>query len=378
MSYLDTIKSKLDEQLTTAEEFLSREGFDPSDPAYVALTADIEVQQRSYERAVEVNKVRASANALAGIISHAVAAGNERATVEQDTASLGELFTRSQQFAEYPGRGTSQRVEVNTRALPHTLGSMGAALPDSPKMVLPSVYGPAPLLDLIPTVSVSQNSLEIITWAKKAGGPAVVAEGAAKPSVEYEPTPATVTLDTIAVYTQLTRQLMEDAPAVRGMIDTEMVADVARKLEAESAAALAAAALPAVTGEDLLKAIRAGIGTVQAAGFIPNAVLLNPADWADLDIAVFGSTLLGPSVGSQFWGLRPVASVAQPAGTATVGDFMAGTMRLSRSGISLYLTDSHADTFTKNIFTLLAETRSKTVIKRPAAFAECSKDVVTP
>jgi HK97 family phage major capsid protein len=373
MSYLDTIKTSLDEKIDAAEEYLGRDGFDPTDPGYVALTGELETLQRSYERAVEVNNTRAAANRLAGTIAHATTVAKQREQATEDTATLGELFTRSQQFAEYPGRGTSQRVELSTRALPLTLTGMAGGLPDKPKMVLPNVYGPAPLLDLIPTVSVAQNSLEIITWAKTAGGSAVVPEGTAKPSIEWAPTPATVTLDTIAVYTQLTRQLMEDAPAVRDMIDTELQADVARKLESEAAAALAAATLPTASGKDLLSAIRAGVGTVQAAGFMPSVVLLNPADWADLDITVLGSTLLGPSVGSQFWGLRPVASVAQPAGTATVGDFTAGAMRLARNGISLYLTDSHADTFTKNIFTLLAETRSKTVVKRPAAFVECAK-----
>ena len=70
--------------------------------------------------------------------------------------------------------------------------------------------------------------------------------------------------------------------------------------------AAAAATIPDVTDADLLAAIRVGIGTVQAAGYAPNAVLLNPADWADLDIAVMGATLARPDGRQTFWGLRPI------------------------------------------------------------------------
>lgn len=286
--------------------------------------------------------------------------------------SWGEMFTRSGQFADYRGRGTSGRVNIETRALPMSLSTSAPAI-SKQKITLENVEGPAPLLGLIPVVTVSSNGFDVVTWSKTAGGAAVVPEGTAKPSAEWAPVSSPITLDTVAVHTQMTRQLIEDEPAVRSKIDTELRREVLRALEAQSAAQLVAATLPTAAGATLLEAIRVGVGTVQAAGFSPSAVLLNPADWATLDITVMGSTLIGPSVGSQFWGLRPVASIAQPAGTATVGDFTAGTERYSRSGVSLYITDSHASTFLSNVFTLLAETRSKTVVSRPAALCECTK-----
>jgi len=374
MSYLDTIKSQLDEKLDAADEYLGREGFDPADPGYVALTAELDTLKRSYERAVEVNNTRAAANSLAGTIAHSAARQQQRSTEQpQAQDSLGTLFTRSDEFAGYPGRGTSSRVTLE-RSLPMGIGTVGDGIPGPAQVLLPKVEGPAPLLGLIPTVQVSTNSVEIVTW-EQTGTAGIVPEGQMKPPVEWSPTITPVTLDTIAAYTQLTRQLIEDAPAVRSLIDGELRMSVTRKLESEAAVALAAATLPTVDQDTLLKAIRVGIGTVQAEGFQPNVVLLNPLDWAELDISVLGSTLLGPSMGSQFWALRPVASIAQPVGTATVGDFSAGSVRYTRTGVSLYLTDSHGDTFLRNVFTLLAEARAKTVVLRPAAFAECT---VTP
>ncbi len=373
MSYLDTIRTQLDEKIATAEEFLQRDGFDPADPAYVELTGEIDTLKRSYDRAVDIHNTRQAAVKLGDSIMRGESRQRaaDSAPVEAE-ASMGELFTRSEVFQTYPGRGTSSRLEINERALPMGIGSVSDGIPAPQRITLGSVEGPAPLLGLIPSVQVSSNAVEVITWSKVAGGADKVAEGAPKPSAEWAPTNVPVTLDTIAVYTQMTRQMIEDAPAVRSTIDQELRAEVLRKLEAEAAGAIGGATLPTAQGEDLLKAIRAGIGVVQAEGFTPNVVLLNPADWASLDVSVLGQTLLGPSVQSQYWGLRPVASVAQPAGTAVVGDFSAGAARYTRTGVSLYITDSHADTFTKNVFTILAEARASTVVTRAAAFAECS------
>jgi len=321
----------------------------------------------------ELRRFKGFADAVGSFTKLDDAAAEKRETraVEESNLSWGEQFIRSAAFTEYRGRGTSGRVTIETRALPLTLTSMAPAISRTKRLVEDAEF-PAPLLDLIPTITVNSNGFDVVRFAKVAGGAAIVAEGAAKPSVEYAPNLAPITLDTIAAYTQYSRQLSEDEPAIVSRINSELQREIARKLESESAAALAGATLPAVTGATLLEAVRVGIGTVQSEGYRPNAVLLNPADWAAMDIAVMGVTLLGPSVGSQFWGLRPVASIAQPAGTATVGDFTAGVERYSRSGISLYQTDSHADTFTLNVLTILAETRSKTVVVHPDAFAEAA------
>ena len=115
-----------------------------------------------------------------------------------------------------------------------------------------------------------------------------------------------------------------------------------------------------------------GVGTVQANGYDPNAVILNPADWAALDIAVMGGTLNGPTVGTNFWGLTPIASTIQAAGTALVGDFKSGVTWFDRNVSSVFISDSHADLFIRNTLVILAETRGKAAVVEPLALAECS------
>ena len=62
----------------------------------------------------------------------------------------------------------------------------------------------------------------------------------------------------------------------------------------------------------LLAAIRVGIGKVEAAGFNPNAVALNPADYAALDVAVMNVANAVPTSQNTFWGMRPVAAGGDP------------------------------------------------------------------
>jgi HK97 family phage major capsid protein len=212
-----------------------------------------------------------------------------------------------------------------------------------------------------------------VTYPAAAPLAGVVAEGEAKPEATLTATVTPYSLETIAHWVQATRQLLEDSAAVRSFIESSLRRGVLDKIEATIAAAIGAATLPTATGADLISAIRVGVADVEDAGYTPNAIVLNPQDYAALDIAVMGGTLLGPTVRPSYWGLPVVASSAQTAGTALVGDFTAGVQLLQRTGVSLYISDSHASTFTSNIFTLLAEARVKAIVGQPSAVVECSK-----
>lgn len=378
---LDKIRAERDDARNAAIALAEAEDFNPEDPTFLDLQTRADTLDKRASTLAELVGQREAADAADGRLARI----QQRAatTQPQTRESWGEAFVRSDVFGGYAGRGTSARLfvagEPQERALPTGIADLVAAgfKGGTLSVDTSSPTPPTPLLDVMTTITVSTNAIEYVAWKKIAGGATKVAEKSAKPSAEYAPTVTPDTLDMIAVYTQLTRQLIEDQAAVRSYIDGALRADVLREEEEEAAAALVAATLPAVSvpsgaGVTLLNSIRVGIGTVQGAGYNPNAVLLNPADYADLDIAVMGATVAGPQIGASFWGLRPVAAASQPAGTATVGDFRAGANHFVRSGVALYVTDSHADTFLSNVFTILAERRSKTAIVRPAAFAECT------
>lgn len=377
MSALDKIRKALADTIDQAESMTTRDDFDPEDPGYLALRSEADRLERSYREMATWQERKAASNEVGAALQSAASrqAASQVQTRAEHPASMGEQFIRSDVFTNYPGRGTTSRLEVLTRALPASLSDFADVLPQAPVRDITPPSGATPLLEVVPTIPVSQNSVDTVVWELVAGGPGKVPEGTAKPSAEYGVTTATITLDTIAAWTTFTRQLLEDAPAVRARIDGMLARDIRQKQESEAAAALVAATLPGVTvpnGSTLLAAIRKGMAAVQTAGYFPNAVLLNPDDYADLDIDVFTATLNGPRVNGSYWGLTPIPHAAQAVGTATVGDFTSGAERYVRTGINMYMTDSDGDTFKSNVFTLLAEARGKTAIIRPDAFAECS------
>lgn len=373
---LDKIRAERDDARNAAVALAEAEDFNPEDPTFVDLQTRANTLDRRAATLQGLFDQQSAADALDGRIAKAARRADAAPAITRE--SPGELFTRSDVYTGYSFRGTSSRLfldDVQTRALPTGIADLIAAgykgAPSRVDTTPPTA--PTPLLDSMSTVTVSTNAIEFVAWTKKAGGAAKVAEKAAKPSMEVGPTVTSTTLDNIAVYTQLTRQLLEDEAAARSAVDNLMRYDVMRAEEAEAAAVLAAATatIPdALVAGKLLEAIRVGVGTVQAAGYTPNAVLLNPADWASLDIQVMNNANTAPNSVNVFWGLTPIPSVAQAAGTAVVGDFRSALTHYTRSAVALYISDSHDVTFLANVFTLLAERRSKTVLIRPLALCE--------
>lgn len=378
MDHLEKIREDLDSRLGEAQEWTQRDNFNPDDPGYTALKDGIDVLQRSYETAVEIHNRQASADKVGASIAR-----RERVQVKErqrpdEDLSLGELFLRSAEFSGYMGRGTSQRLVVDqpllTRAVITTAADPGKAfmIPDRSFVKRVPTYQ-TPLLDLANPIQVSSGTVEYVDYPAAAPLAAVVAEGALKPEAALSAVTVSKSLENLAHHVVITRQALEDSSQLRSWIDGNLTRGIGDKLEANAAAALVAATLPAVTGGgSLLSAVRVGVGKVQSAGYRPGAVVLNPADAAAIDIAIMGGTLLGPVSSSSVWGVPVIASGAAPVGTAWVGDFTAGLTLFYRSGTEVLISDSHADYFLKNQFVILAERRALAVVTVPEAFAECT------
>jgi HK97 family phage major capsid protein len=333
---------------------------------------------------VEANKQAESMRAFADLQAKIDARAEERAaspalrsTSPSYETSVGQAFVESDEFRSYPGRGQGRAFEITgylglqeralitttTLAIPHQV-----LPPRVPAITIP------PLLEVVDVVGTSSG---VVEWVTVTGDPQAVVtpEGTAKTEAVMTFTPTSAPLDTLAHWSQITRQALEDASYVRSVVEGKLRRGLALAIADAINDALVAATLPTATvpaGGSLLNAIRAGVGTVQSAGYMPNAVMLNPADWAALDISVMGGTLGGPTVGTNFWGLTPIPSRWQTAGVALVGDFKAGVVWFDRNVSSVFVTDSHADNFIKNILVILAETRGKAAVPEPNALCECS------
>ena len=337
--------------------------------------AEIDPEIRNYNSQLESARAFADLTSQLGKNREPATGLESRQRSAIETTSWGQTFTDSDQFRSYSGRGQSGVVEL-TDFLPH---QQRAAIMTTdlaiPSYVLPprtqNINIP-PLLEVVDVVGVNAG---VVEWVEITGDPiaAVVPEGAAKPEAVLTFTPHNAPLDTLAHWTQITRQALEDASYIQSTIEGKLRRGITLAIATAINNALVAAAIPPASvplGGSLLEAIRVGIGVVQSNGYEPNAVLLNPADWASLDMSVMGGTLGGPTVGTTFWGLTPIASRLQPVGTATVGDFKAGVVWFDRNVSSVFISDSHADLFIKNTLVILAETRGKAAVPEPLALCE--------
>ena len=289
------------------------------------------------------------------------------------TRGWGDTFVESDAFAAYEGIGSSRRVEVpglfETRAALN-LGDFSGG-PSTTVPFTGPVY-PTPLLNSIGRVTVGSNSVDWLEWTPQPPSAAtVVAEGELKPEATMDVTAHTNALDTYAHWKGITRQALEDIPQIRSIVESRLRSGLYRALEAATMTKITATAITNVTNADLLARIRQGIATVQGAGYpSPNAALLNPDDFATIDIGIMNGGINGPVVNSGGWGITFIAVPSLPEGTAYVGDLDTAIQLFERGSASVYMTDSHADMFIRNIVLILAEVRALVAVVEPGAIAE--------
>lgn len=361
------IAARLEIVRTDAESMIAAEDFNPASETYVALKreADSLVQQ--------LGEIDAALVARASTPTLITASGSAATPADDTPTSVGEMVVRSGNLGTYSGSGRHTLVE---RAPLYLTSGTGTPWKTTDRITQAQPAFITPLTDQVTQITISSNNYE---WVVNGAIPtisAATAEGGTKPEATISASLTSGSLETLAHWAQASRQLLEDSAAAQEFINTNLIRGVARKIESNVAATILASGTTLTgTGNTLLKAIRKGLGNVQDAGFMPNVVLLNPADWADLDIAVMGSTLIGPNSAATFWGLQPVTSSLITAGTAIVGNVGDAITLLKRNEVNVYVTDSHASTFISNVFTILAETRCKAVATQPQALAVCTVTV---
>ena len=161
-----------------------------------------------------------------------------------DPTVVGRPVRRVRRVPFLPRVGiVSQRVQVpwETRA--------NLALADFPTALkTPYLHTVAPyrestpLLDAIPQITVSSNSVEWVKWAPNpVPAASVVAEGAPKPEMAMTATAVSDTLETYAHWKGITRQALEDIPQVRSIIESRLRQGLARALDTAAVTALNAA-----------------------------------------------------------------------------------------------------------------------------------------
>lgn len=233
-----------------------------------------------------------------------------------------------------------------------------------------------------------------------------VAEGGNKPQLHVaNPTPEIAALKKIAGWTTVTDEYFEDLPLLASEIDGRLVRRLARRIEQQVLLGTGTGAqLPGLlnaAGVQVINNVAAGnylawadaileatalVEDNSGEGLLADAVVMNRTSYVALRKLKDGNSQYygggffqgqygnGAIVdGSTLWGgLRIAISPFVPAGVGLVGAFKDAATLYGKGGVSVDMSNSHADNFTTNKVTLRAEVRKALAVRHPAGFCKVS------
>lgn len=315
--------------------------------------------------------IRAKSNPLtkigedAGI--KALADGRQRSAVVKMTGSL-DMLTKSTIVGDVAG-ANEILLDIPAQRAP------GFANDPRPRTTL---------LELIPRLKVTSNSFEYMRLNAYANAADYqLTEGDLKPEASLPTELATANVATIAAWIAASKQVVADAPALQTFVSNLLSFGARRKLETEVIAGVGGAgkisgltdtgnftAFTAGAGASLADSVGAAQSSLQAAGWNPNVVVVNPADWnaARMAKATDGQYIAGswrdPAAPS-IWGLPVVTNAGITAGNMLVMD-TSQVLLLDRMDVTVEVGYAEDD-FIRNKLRILAEVRAGLAVLSPGA-----------
>lgn len=252
--------------------------------------------------------------------------------------------------------------------------------------------------DILPVIRVSSGSVEYPKQEERAKNAAPVAEGQLKPESEPKWTLKNVPMRTIAHYVMASRQILEDAPQLEGLINEDLVFGLRDKEDEQLAMgdgtgenitglypnATEYAAPYALTAANKMDRIGSALLQLALADCEPDGVIVHPSDWLRMKLLkdagggyITADPITGKVGGNEtqrpmLWGLPVIPSKAMTVGNFLVGDFRRAATLYDRWDVRLEASTQDRDNFIRNLATILCEERIGLAIKHKPALVRGS------
>ena len=310
---------------------------------------------------------------------------------QKGVSSWGEQFIKSANYGAFAGGNLNKlRVEVKNTLT----GSDTNVAPQRNAGIVGGAFLPFAMEALLPSTTTSSNAIEFTKEDSFTNSAAEAAEGAQKAESALTWSLVNMPVSTVAHWIKISKQLAADAPALAAYVNTRMRYGVNQKVDTQlvvgdgtapnisgtydtgnfTAHGYSNATIAAIsTTFKKLVLIRKVIADLYAAGYPADAIVLNPADWATIEIELFttaaGQTLYSVNDAGQarLFGLPVIQAIGMAADTFQVGRFSEAYMIYNREGVVVEMSDSDGDNFQKNLVTLRAERRLALATEKPAA-----------
>lgn len=351
-----------------------------------------------------LNEVKAWA---AGSSAPAAAAPKTLYVPGDERKSMGQRFIESEEFKSVAGgrNGYTMHAPFQVKdiftALPTgTPGDFGTPVREG---IVERAKRAMRVRDLFPVQQTNTNMIEYFrvsgftnnasTVAERSGSPAVFT---AKPQSSMTVVGVQAPVRTIAHYEVAHRNVLDDEPTLRGIIDNELLYGL-RLVEddqilngdgtgsnltgiRETSGIQTQAWSDGVTGDSRIDAIRRGITKSLLAYYEPTGMILHPNDMEDLELTKDGENrhimVMSVSMGAEarLWRLPMVATPAITEGFCLLGSFGIGATLYDRMEGNIRVAEQHSDFFIRNAVAILAEERLALAVKRPESFVEVEFD----
>ena len=236
------------------------------------------------------------------------------------------------------------------------------------------------LVEYVEQTGRTNNAAETAEAGATGDGSGAAPESAAAFAVKNTP------VQDITHYIPATRNAISDAGQMQTIINAEVVDGVRERLDTQLASGNGTAPnlrgvyntagiLTRALGVDSRSdAVHKAITDIRLQFFEPEIIGLHPNDAQDifLEKDANGAYIFGPPsapVRASIWGLRPVINPVFTSGTPLVGSFRRGATLWVRDGVSVAVSDSHSDFFTRRMIAVLGVMRAAFAVTRPKCFS---------
>ncbi|MFG1465251.1 phage major capsid protein [Xanthobacter sp. DSM 24535] len=235
-------------------------------------------------------------------------------------------------------------------------------------------------------VRVTSGSVEYPRETSFTNSAAPVAEGAAKSESAWAFELVTAPIKTIAHWLPASRQILDDAPQLAGLIDTQLRYGLALKEESQLLygdgtgqnllgmipQATAFAPVIDITAPTMIDTIGLAILQNALADLPADGIVMHPADWMRIRMIKDGdgNYILGAPgvmVEPALFGLPVVPTPAISIDSFLVGNFEAAATLYDRWEARVEVGTEHADFFVRNLVAVLAEERIGFAVKQAKA-----------
>jgi len=297
--------------------------------------------------------------------------------------TAGAEFVKSDAFAQLVAGNTQRaRLEVKNTV---TSGST-TVFPQQMPGVISGDFKPLTIRQLFRAIPVSTNMVNSLREASWTNDAVEVSQGAAKPESDITFEQYNVPITTVAHWIKVSNQLLADAPAIVSYIDSRLRDGLAQRIDAQLLNGNGTSpnlsgitdsgnftAYTATSSDLLFDAINRAKYALWAKGYTPDAVIVNPADWAAAERTREGAGtgmylygIPGTIANVNPFGVRIVMSSNMTQGKFAIGAFDTACALYNRQGAVVEMGYVNAD-FTNNLVTIRAEERLGLGVEKPSA-----------